>query len=327
VDFAPALNTEILELLHWNTIEIPVEKALQWAGGTISTFSYLMSLNVASGRTFDSVSMYPVLPNIFSHSQSQGSPPPSLIQSDVMLFEEFESYDLPSDFFFQPEAVEGGLDRVYRNRKLLERAQNLHRWIDAVFGGLSPHPPRSRLAETIPTEVVHQTILNGRLLGVTGIGDEEFWILDSAGQVTSFRIDGTIRIDCVELTGEPAVSALEHGFLICDEKSGRVTIFTNTARFDVEGIEFDYIISSGTQFCVVRNRSVITLNDIHQFPDPIATVAVTQDIIEATVMSTTLYLLCTATRDNVPHFHSLRETVSVKKLLITLSAPSCPFSY
>jgi hypothetical protein len=210
----------------------------------------------------------------------------------------------------------------------------LHEWIDGFFRKedviqlfQTPHPPRSPTAGKADAETVMQ-IVNERILCVVKINDNELWIVDSTGDVTSFKTTGTIKhLDHLEFSNESSFSLIEEGFLICDAANHKLTVFTQCARFDSTDIEIDHFISSGTSFCVIMNRTVIELHKINDFPDASAVLAVTEDVVQNAVMSSTFHLLCVVTRDNILHFYSLRklrqtaatriEFSSVKRLLIT----------
>jgi hypothetical protein len=170
--------------------------------------------------------------------------------------------------------------------------------------------------------------VNERILCVAKISDNEFLVVDSTGDVTSFKANGTIKhLDHMEFSHESSFSIIEDGFLVCDAANHKLTVFSQYARFDSTDIEIGHFISSGTSFCVIVNRTVIELHTINDFPDASAVLAVTEDVVQNAVMSSTFHLLCVVTRDNVLHFYSLRklrqtaatriEFSSVKRLLIT----------
>jgi hypothetical protein len=166
---------------------------------------------------------------------------------------------------------------------------------------------------------------------VTRTSGQESRIVDSTGEVTNFKTDGTItHFNQFEFSSESSFSLIDQGFLVCDPTNYKLTVFWQFGRFDstdIEiGLEIGHVVSSGTNFCVIVNRSVIELYDIQEFPNASAVLAVTEDVIQSAVMSSTFHLLCAVTRDNVLHFHSLKklkqtaaariELSSVKRLLI-----------
>jgi hypothetical protein len=149
----------------------------------ISTFEYIMLLNVASGRFFRDPRRCPVAPSVLTNYDSE--------HSRINNFTNMTNYDTPSihplstafvgpavvlaELFYDPRSIPkdsrlpswagNRIEFVYKARKMLESqeiSRVIHEWIDRVFGCLAPlgpfttrvflkeHPPR----QTLPIEMV-----------------------------------------------------------------------------------------------------------------------------------------------------------------------------
>jgi hypothetical protein len=117
--------------------------AEKWRKRRLTSFKFLSLLNVLSGRTFRDVDRYPVFPFVGENNRigdcsdrSMPSVQGTFIFDQDKIPEEDMSrrlFVLPELYFFA-EAL-GSVQRVYDNRKRLEKCENLEQWIAVVFGG------------------------------------------------------------------------------------------------------------------------------------------------------------------------------------------------
>jgi hypothetical protein len=134
LNFAPTSSNEILAAIDWDAKDSLKEITTNWVNRKISNFSYLMYLNVLSGRSFDSENRYPILPNL-----SNRTVPFPVTFPMIAKVPKYEKPDLPSDFFFMPDIfsdLDARFDYIYENRKILESdeiSKTLHNWIDGFF--------------------------------------------------------------------------------------------------------------------------------------------------------------------------------------------------
>jgi hypothetical protein len=107
IDFAPVANTEILSAFSsYTSRTAPLEELTQrWVGGEISNFSYLMQLNLLSGRSFHDVLQYPVFPNI-RPSRDLSRPLKQMAETDLGVDALFHDSVLP------PSVVDRTLGRL-----------------------------------------------------------------------------------------------------------------------------------------------------------------------------------------------------------------------
>jgi hypothetical protein len=139
---------------------------IQWTHGKMSTYDYLMRLNLISGRSFKDDSFYPVMPPVLSDSERSSSVVqkysnvklPAIVKRPDRDFSlaVYTSNFVPAEFFFDPTVFQrdfpippwapSPLEFVYFNRKLLESPQIskiVSEWVDAVFGSKSTTTPFS----------------------------------------------------------------------------------------------------------------------------------------------------------------------------------------
>jgi hypothetical protein len=112
-----------------------------WCKGAMTSFKFVVLLNWLSGRTFANPSSYPVFPppvKVFGTLTDTSMP--SLKGTYIEESGPSPEIDFSTKLFVLPEwyffaEVCGSLQKVYENRKLLERRKDLHVWIWEVFGG------------------------------------------------------------------------------------------------------------------------------------------------------------------------------------------------
>jgi hypothetical protein len=129
----------------------------KWVERAITSFEYLCVVNLLSGRAFNGdLSLYPIFPaadvdfarcHVFSMPQLDG------------FFNGYEGAEgsmlAPAEIYFFPQILHS-FQRVYENRKHLERCENLEVWLTRVFGTPGDiflhrrvfhdaHPPRKPL--------------------------------------------------------------------------------------------------------------------------------------------------------------------------------------
>ncbi|OHT14254.1 hypothetical protein TRFO_15412 [Tritrichomonas foetus] len=127
---------------------IPTMKAAQnqWIKGYSSSFLYLSILNLLDGRTYENAEQYPVFPSLSENIIDETYPSLERTffekdRSDNEIQFENRLLVLPEYYYlFESDTPEN----VYKRRQKLEACDNLHEWIDKVFGSLfpEPHPPR-----------------------------------------------------------------------------------------------------------------------------------------------------------------------------------------
>lgn len=120
-----------------------------WTEGKISNFTYLLYLNIYSGRTFNDLTQYPIFPLIENRELSKPLDMP--LKPDVIVkymkrVEPFASHkanpvtgnnELIPEFYYFPEIFNDEVETMYINRKRLESdevSRNLNEWIDIIWG-------------------------------------------------------------------------------------------------------------------------------------------------------------------------------------------------
>jgi hypothetical protein len=118
-----------------------VEAAVKdWCTRRITSFKFLVRLNVLGGRTFADPSIYPVFPPPGGKSNWTDESEPSLdgtfIGRGIRPINKIDfrnrMFALPEWYFF-PEIC-GSVQEVYKNRKELEQRNDIGDWIWTVFG-------------------------------------------------------------------------------------------------------------------------------------------------------------------------------------------------
>jgi hypothetical protein len=377
LDFAPVPITEILTqmTLSDDTSVKPIDELTkEWLEFRLSTFSYLMHLNMLAGRSFDDLSHYPVLPNLFEHGDRNlerdylsGMTPSSIVRMLARIcpftalyfhdhgkdishiirsFDELTNVELPAEFFFQPEIFidsnkvgfadfrlpEPRHDFIYRQRKLLESdkvSSQLHHWVDLVFGAQlfsDPHIARP-IRQPLERQVFTHSASASSIVFAGRVASGDIWIVDAQLDLHGFRIDlsDSNHISKTDTIALPlftnAVFALtENGILTYERHSGRLRFFGNPARFEGEILDVNELVSQGSRFVTVRNRTILTLFDLTTFPNPIMSIAATEDVILCLAMSQTFQILCTATRDDRLHIFSLKNLRQTHSVLMPKSS-------
>jgi hypothetical protein len=129
-----------------------------WRTGQITTFTYLLRLNLFAGRSFHRDAVYPIFPAVLGRDLSQPLGLDHALVDQFYLFAEGPlplavirgyvgplgtlppagRFELIPEFFCLPylfaNAMQTPADFVYRNRKALESADAVHAWIDCLFG-------------------------------------------------------------------------------------------------------------------------------------------------------------------------------------------------
>jgi hypothetical protein len=167
----------------------------------------------------------------------------------------------------------------------------------------SPHPPRSRIVEN-PSIELSLKLSSNELRFAAKVGKAEFWLLASNGQITSFDGHITQPVGRVELAG-CSIHSVRTGLLLFDAKSIRVV--ARKAQFHEECCEADYVVSCGDNLCAVRNRTFLRLFTIEEFSAPIASLALTEDVVQHLVVNDVFHLLLIITRNDLLHYYSLKN--------------------
>jgi hypothetical protein len=135
----------------------------KWIKHTITNFDYLCIVNFLSGRVFNShLKLHPLFPCTDADFKRCIN---FTIPSLDGLFMNYVSHEIslfaPPEIYFFPQIC-GSFEKVYVNRKRLERCENLEVWLTLVFGSHrdnfshrkifdEPHPRRGHLQ---PSEIV-----------------------------------------------------------------------------------------------------------------------------------------------------------------------------
>jgi hypothetical protein len=129
----------------------------EWITGGISNFEYLLKINFFGGRSYNSVSLYPIFPYLEKMRDltiplkiNPGAWLKTFAKFPKVMDDETErelieilaeqTIELTPEFFTMPEVLTGikqPYEFVYDLRKQLESdmvSENLHLWIDAIFG-------------------------------------------------------------------------------------------------------------------------------------------------------------------------------------------------
>jgi hypothetical protein len=143
--------------------------AALWEDREISSFEYIMRLNLSFGRSFKDVSLYPVVPNLTRDISTPHLPPKEVVieylrpllnrsGGDAGAISTSD-YDWVPEFFFPSKVVT--FAQAYDNRKALENdrlADRLTQWIESVWS-VGPHEVRRPFAYFAPR--VTEVDLNG----------------------------------------------------------------------------------------------------------------------------------------------------------------------
>ncbi|EAX88971.1 hypothetical protein TVAG_095190 [Trichomonas vaginalis G3] len=163
LDFSPQTNENVLkELKGKNKGEIK-KYTKQWISNNLSTYEYLIYINLFAGRSFNDFQIYPIFPWFFHKDQKRDFSnesltdfiasdravlPPFCVKklltknltksdiNDVILFPDSISELIP-EYFLCPDVIpdfEGKIDYVLKNISSLEDEEKIVNWIDNVFG-------------------------------------------------------------------------------------------------------------------------------------------------------------------------------------------------
>lgn len=161
LDFSPQTNEiPMRELKRKEKFDLKFYKK-EWLSRNISTFHYLMAINIAAGRSINDPQMYPVMPYVMYKNEkrdfnenafapNKSCLPPSCVmklispQNQSMTLEELDDIlfsvnsitELTPEHFSCPDMVpiKNPTEYVMNNRKMLENEEEIVNWIDAVFG-------------------------------------------------------------------------------------------------------------------------------------------------------------------------------------------------
>jgi hypothetical protein len=193
----PFLSRLKFNARDWDrTIELRKAMTERWVKREISSFSYVLILNSLSGRSFHNHSLYPVFPSIGTDFSSSWDGP---IDHRVVVAPEY--YFLPGEH--------GSPNVIYRNRIQLESREDLHVWINRVFGADDRTHPTPFLPHSHPARRPRSPPLVGRIsvklpevgeiLFAHFISRGSFACVVSSGHLLFFSVAFDERLQCPAL--------------------------------------------------------------------------------------------------------------------------------
>jgi hypothetical protein len=75
------------------------------------------------------------------------------------------------------------------------------------------------------------------------------------------------------------------------------------------------------RFVTVRNRTILMLFNVNTFPDKVARVTMTEEVVQCLAISEAFHLLCAATRDEKLHYFSLKNLHQLMVFKLPMSSP------
>jgi hypothetical protein len=139
----------------------------KWKNRRMSSFEYLLRLNLYFGRSFLNPCCYPIMPALetdLAQCKIPGAATDLQFLHKVCPFSDLSDEESPStseslwipEFYFDSGVLP--LQKVMQNRQSLETLQNLHEWINTVFPSLQPHPIRRAFTDRPLSIACHSTL-------------------------------------------------------------------------------------------------------------------------------------------------------------------------
>jgi hypothetical protein len=144
---------------HWR-----IDWTGMWAARKMSTFAYLINLNLALGRAFEDIRHYPIMPRLPLPSSPLQRPDSNVVLNHLNRIEPFsqltftptptDCFEIVPEFYFHSRVCP--FTEVYRNRRKLESDETgevIGDWIGQAMLFSDGHPPRARTSDG-PLDVI-----------------------------------------------------------------------------------------------------------------------------------------------------------------------------
>jgi len=352
---------KMVSLEVFNSLQI----TQRWCSGLVSNFEYLMKMNIISGRSFNDKQIYPIFPAIIGsfddisissdfYSIKSWSPPLldrlslpmnmhiSPLEQCVMA----PKFVAPDFFFFVhliteddelPKWSSNKYEFIYQHRKKLESPQvsdNLHTWIDRIFGIFSkktphrrlfihPHPQKQKPAKqnfenrVLPIDMnQRELILAYSLSSEPGLFSFRYLMSDGTLHSLELNIRGEVKSPYLEVFGQVKVSnnvvfCYSDGLLsICYNESQSISRIRKDRIFYPTPFRFCTSIIAMSEsyifFCSTSTTVCCLPYDHSESSIPSKIFEATSKIVHLSVGSRFKILVITTT-DNVIHIFSMRN--------------------
>jgi hypothetical protein len=150
----------------------------KWLARELSSFRYILKLNAISSRSFHTPSLYPIFPTINTDFTECND---DTVWQDLVI---------EPEHYFDP-GKNGDPVVIYHNRKELERREDLHLWIERVFGIdgaphrrlFRSHLPREPRLPDLPTRLSSLLPESGNVLFANALSHGSFSCILSSNHV------------------------------------------------------------------------------------------------------------------------------------------------